>query len=377
MAKGLLIIKTLTPTHPGAGTSIGAIDLMLQREVTTNFPFIQGSSLKGAMRSYLESQPVEDKEDLLRELINLLEQYANDQKNKDLMKELNKVKKSDGSIELPVFRAREFVRILIKARKDDKAREEVENRFSPLYSEYDKVFGPYSPKGGFEKGALTITDASLLFYPVRTLKGLYALVTCPEILRRLKMPHIGLLKDSDIPQPDKGTVLGHPEALKKYMLNNNRLYFEDLNFKGDKNEIGVILLKSLGFEGEMNKKNSDLYKIASRLFIVHDDVFQYFVEFATQVMSRNKIDYNTGTVDKKIGGIWTEEHLPPETYLFSYLEDDKKVVGKIKVKKNGSEQEKDATSFEWIADKLDDNVIHLGGDETVGKGFVELRFKGL
>jgi len=55
MAKGLLIIRTLTPTHPGAGTSIGPIDLMLQREITTNFPFIQASSLKGAIRHYLKS----------------------------------------------------------------------------------------------------------------------------------------------------------------------------------------------------------------------------------------------------------------------------------------------------------------------------------
>ncbi len=368
MARGLLIIKTLTPTHPGAGTSLGAIDLMLQREVTTRFPFIQGSSLKGAIRSHLESQPIKDKQNLLKDLINLLEQYANDQKNKEkseeIVKELRKVKKSEDSIELSVFKAREFVQILIRAQEDDESRKGLEDRFSPLYSEYDKVFGPYSPKGGLEKGSLTVTDASLLFYPVRTLKGLYALVTCPEILRRLKMPHIGLLKDSDIPQPDKGTVLGHLEALKKYTLNNNRLYFEDLNFKGDRNETGVNLLKSLGFEGEIDEKNSDLYKIASRLFIVHDDVFQYFVEFATQVMSRNRISYKTGIVET--GALWTEEHLPPETYLFSYLEDDGKPV-------DGSQ-----LAFGWLKTRFNSsNVIHLGGDETVGKGFVQLKFKEL
>ena len=290
MAKGLLIIRTLTPTHPGAGTSVGAIDLMLQREVTTNFPFIQGSSLKGAIRSYLH--PKEEKQVL------------------------------------------------------------------------DKMFGPRDNHGSnLSKGAIIISDASLLFYPVRSLKGLYALVTCPEILRRLTMPHIGLLKDEDIPYPDRETAFAHHEALERYKLGNGRVYFEDLNFKTKKIGNGLNWLKELGFEADRNNENSEFYKISSRLFIVHDDVFQYLVKFATMVMSRNRISYKTGVVET--GALWTEEHLPPETYLFSYLEDnDEKVDG-------------NNDSFSWLESKLHKKVIHLGGDETVGKGFVELRFKGL
>ena len=299
MARGLLIIRTLTPTHPGAGTSLGAIDLMLQREVTTNFPFIQGSTLKGAIRSHLHSALQNNEKSIL-----------------------------------------------------------------------DVVFGPRDAGGSdLSKGALIVSDASLLFYPVRTLKGLYALVTCPEILRRLNMPHIGLkVPDSLLNLNDKGTVKTLNSTQSKYVI-NGKIYFEDLNFSIDTVGDG-------DFDWVKEKLELD-ESIKDRLFVVHNDVFQYFVEFATQVISRNKIDYNTGTVDKKIGGIWTEEHLPPETYLFSYLEDDGRVVGKIKVKENNLEKEKDASSFGWVADKLNDNVIHLGGDETVGKGFVELRFKEL
>ncbi|RKZ00073.1 MAG: type III-B CRISPR module RAMP protein Cmr4 [Candidatus Hydrothermota bacterium] len=299
MARGLLIIKTLTPTHPGAGTSLGAIDLMLQREVTTNFPFIQGSSLKGAMRSHLHSALPDNEKSVL-----------------------------------------------------------------------DAVFGPRDAGGSdLSRGALIVSDASLLFYPVRTLKGLYALVTCPEVLRRLNMPHIGLkVPDSILTLSDKGKVKTSNSTKSKYAI-SGKVYFEDLNFSVDTIS-----------DGDFNWINEKLgldEGIKSRLFIVHYDVFQYFVEFSAQVVSRNKIDYDTGTVDKKIGGIWTEEHLPPETYLFSYLEDNGKVVGKIKVKENNLGKEKDASSFEWVADKLNNNVIHLGGDETVGKGFAELRFKKL
>ncbi len=275
MAKGLLFIRTLTPTHPGAGTSTGAIDLMLQREVITNFPFIQGSSVKGAIRNHLK----DEKKEIL-----------------------------------------------------------------------DKVFGPRDTQGSdLSKGALTITDASLLFYPVRSLKGLYAYITCPEILRRLTMPHIGILKEEQVPEvKDKSKAKALSQTKGTYEI-NGRVYFEDLNFSVD--ELGnneLDWLDSLGFK-----------KLKDRLFIVPDDVFQYFVEFATQVMSRNKIDYYTGVV--QTGALWTEEHLPPETYLFSYLEDNEEKI-------DGAN-----SAIGWIDNKISGKVIHLGGDETVGKGFVELR----
>ena len=285
MAKGLLILRTLTPTHPGAGTSVGAIDLMLQREVTTNFPFIQGSSLKGAIRSYLH--PKEEKQVL------------------------------------------------------------------------DKMFGPRDNHGSnLSKGAIIISDASLLFYPVRSLKGLYALVTCPEILRRLKMPHIGLNIPADLLKwDDKGKVRALKLAKSKYEV-NGRVYLEDLNFSVEiLTEDNFSWVNKLGFENESKKD------ILNRLFIVHDDVFQYFVKFATMVISRNRIDYGTGIVQR--GALWTEEHLPPETYLFSYLEDNDKKV------------DEESNSLARLRKRLDKKVIHLGGDETVGKGFVELRFTAL
>jgi len=54
--KGLLFIKTLTPAHPGAGTLLGAIDLMLQRKVTTDFPFVSGLKF----RRYCKKLPGND-----------------------------------------------------------------------------------------------------------------------------------------------------------------------------------------------------------------------------------------------------------------------------------------------------------------------------
>jgi len=358
MAKGLLIIKTLTPTHPGAGTSLGAIDLMLQREVTTDFPFIQGSSLKGAIRNYLENQPVRAEESLVRELLREVESHLKkERRENEPDKLLREIQHYQENLPIfPAFKAREYIQMLINTARDEREQSEIKSKFSPLYKALDQVFGPYTPKGEIEKGSLIISDASLLFYPVRSLKGLYALVTCPEILRRLTMPHIGLkIPESLLNMEDKGSAMALETTKSKYAI-NGRVYFEDLNFS----------VRTLN-DNELNWINRELGlndDIKSRLFIVHNDVFQYFVVFATQVMSRNRISYNTGVVET--GALWTEEHLPPETYLFLYLEDDGKTV-------EGSQ-----TAFGWTSQQFNSSrVIHLGGDETVGKGFVELTFKTL
>ena len=164
------------------------------------------------------------------------------------------------------------------------------------------------------------------------------------------MPHIGILSDNEIPKiTDKETILGTESAINEYALNNKKVYFEDLNFSTDKLKDNLKWLEELG-----------LSKVKNCLFIIHNDVFQYFVEFATMVISRNRIDDEKGIVQK--GALWTEEHLPPETYLFSHMEDNNEAVGDK------------ANAFEWIKGHLNNKVIHLGGDETVGKGFVELSF---
>ena len=47
---GILFIYALTPIHPGSGTSAAAIDLPVQREKHTEYPMIQASGVKGALR---------------------------------------------------------------------------------------------------------------------------------------------------------------------------------------------------------------------------------------------------------------------------------------------------------------------------------------
>ena len=46
----LMYVHALSPVHPGTGQSVGAIDLAIARDRATGFPYIPGSSIKGALR---------------------------------------------------------------------------------------------------------------------------------------------------------------------------------------------------------------------------------------------------------------------------------------------------------------------------------------
>ena len=54
-------IKVITPLHAGSGSDLGVVDLPIQREAHTAFPKIEGSSLKGAIRSDFADRNGEEK----------------------------------------------------------------------------------------------------------------------------------------------------------------------------------------------------------------------------------------------------------------------------------------------------------------------------
>ncbi len=50
----ILSMYAVTPCHAGSGSSTGVVDLPIQRERHTNWPVIQASGMKGAMRAHFE-----------------------------------------------------------------------------------------------------------------------------------------------------------------------------------------------------------------------------------------------------------------------------------------------------------------------------------
>lgn len=60
MASDLAFLHCLTPLHNGCGQGLGVIDRPVIRESTTGHPFIQGSTLKGALRAMARGPATEE-----------------------------------------------------------------------------------------------------------------------------------------------------------------------------------------------------------------------------------------------------------------------------------------------------------------------------
>ena len=103
-------------------------------------------------------------------------------------------------------------------------------------------------------------------------------------------------------------------------------------------------------------------KLQSSLIILPNDVFRDFALYATEVITRERIDRDKKTVER--GALWTEEHLPTDTLLYVSLYAHK-------ARKQGSEVTEQQVMAQVAA--LNNKNIQLGGDETVGRGIVRIR----
>ena len=121
MSSIMLGMLAETFIHPGGGRDEGVIDLPVAREAATDYPFIAGSSLKGALR------------DAARQ------------------------KWPDGKTQSGA----------------DQAKIDLSSTVIQMFGQQDNA------------GELLVSDARLLLLPVRSLNGAYKWVTCPLILERL------------------------------------------------------------------------------------------------------------------------------------------------------------------------------------------------
>lgn len=279
--KMILSIYTETPMHPGSGSSINRpIDLPIQRERHTDFPFIQSSTLKGVLLNYAKT--------------------------------------------------------------------------SKKFDNVDEIFG--KPDSA---GLVSITDAKLAAFPVRTLSGVFGWITCPLILNRLVMdvsPTLGVdidinslkLKDSEVLVANDSNV-----------LNGNNVIIEDIRLttsNHNTSEIASLLSKLLPDEPSYSYIKN---KMAKDLIVVSDTLFKELVSLTTEVVARIKINQETGTAQE--GALWYEEYLPTDTLLYS----------QILISSRANENNNNSTVTNSLM-QLNKSVIQIGGDETVGKGLAKI-----
>jgi len=263
MRKEHYLLKVLTPLHIGAGQGLGHVDLPIVREAHTNFPYLPGTSLKGALRNL----------------------------------EINQVARARG--ERP---------------------SQVEERLKSDQKEEDilrlaKIFGVAGEgaEEGKEVGAgkVLFSDAFIVLFPAKSAKGIFSLTTCPYAINRF-FELLGVeQRVKDVPE---GKVKVPSTKDHKNLINNNKLLLEEFVFEAEESEELKKFVELVGtFVGEENKR---------RIVCVNDTDFKDFVSNYTEVQTHIKIDLDTGTV--KEGALWTEEYVPAESiFAFSlvFLED--------------------------------------------------------
>lgn len=172
----------VSPIHAGSGASLAAVDLPIQRERHTNWPHIQSSAVKGAMRSHYRDFSDDKK------LVNFIFGYDS-QDNREEYKE--------------------YIR-----EKPDLIKEEGESF----------------------PGAVAFSDAKLLAFPMRSNIAPFVWVICPAILKRLsrdlEFAKLGKIEINYEIKNDEAVAFFNPGENKKIILEDTVVTVSKVEEKG-------------------------------------------------------------------------------------------------------------------------------------------------
>jgi len=331
-------IHVITPLHAGTGQELGIVDLPIQRERHTGFPKIEASGLKGSIREAFEGlltvkngkyalingKTVEERVKKLKEKFPKIEEVWTVKRNEE---EIEKIKYNEG---------------------------------------IDLTFGPEAEIS--HAGALGFTDARILLFPVKSMKGVFAYITCPQVLKRFE-EEMTIAGNKIELNGQKINISGIPKNSfpknTSQVLVSNKVILEEYTFELNPNEdlkqFANWLVQKTGIE-----------EIPQKIVVLSNDDFKDFVHLSTEVITRIKINNATGTVET--GALFTEEFLPTETLLYSLALASPIFKEKPEEKGIFNQPGKDEAELvlEFFRAGMPD-VMQIGGDATIGKGIVRIK----
>lgn len=299
-----------SPLHAGSGSDLDFIDNPIQRERHTKFPKLEGSSLKGALRE-------------------------------------------------------RFSEVLGRNAKD-----------------IGIGFGPDDPKPGNERqGSLGFMDGKLLLFPVKSMKGVFAWITCYSVLERFKqdMRRTNGNESFDIqpvlPLDDGQAIVFSDQLIISSREEQQNIILEEYVFEAREDaeiKVGQKFLQNWMAEELFPKKDFEFWntELKNKLVILSDNDFADFVELTTEVITRNKINPQTGTVEK--GHLFSEEYLPADSILYSL------VMSHAEFHKNGTGKTA-AEVMDFFTNSFATqlgNAFQAGGNATIGKGLIRTVIHG-
>lgn len=220
------------------------------------------------------------------------------------------------------------------------------------------LFGPDALNEGATSdkiyaGALMVSDARLLWLPIRSLTTHTRYVTCPALLRRL-------LADM--------ARAGHQPSLKVPAVQNleasvskkqqERLYLEEYAFTVQANPELSAWCQLLAQFADVSEE-----EVAEQLMVISNDQFAHLCQAAIPLHPHIAIDYETKSV--KDGALWYEEALPPETLFYTLLVlNDARDNSGLKAGELANQ-----TRQSLVEERP---YLQVGGNESTGMGWLKL-----
>ncbi len=289
-----------------------------------------------------------------------------------------------GIVDMPIQRERHtsFPKIEASSLKGA-LRESFEEKFLKENPKRDhpRVLKAFGPDGGdLNAGALGFTDARLLLFPVKSMKGVFAWITCPKVLKQfsedlklsVKLEISGQISSEEkkaVPLSDETSLgFGGNFVLEEYTF--GKAGKADLKIDGK--PLADWLADHLFTAGSYwhGKAKTDI-------LLLTDDDFKDFVDLSTEVITRTKINNETGTVQS--GALFTEEYLPSESVLYSLVLASPEFLNTTEIKErdeHGERKHRRPEKADGILKFFTDNlqpVFQLGGNATLGKGLLRTK----
>lgn len=286
-AAAILYLSVETPLHAGTGSSLGVVDLPIQRERTTHYPMIQGSGIKGPLRSLAKTNKLQD---------------------------------------------------------------------------WELIFGPETREASAFAGALSVGDARILLFPVRSLTDVFVYTTSADVIARFRRDVARGGPDSTWPEMEQVSKSRALLTEKGLSAHTDVLVLEESSFTSTQSDTVQVIAASLA--SQIFSAQGDEFwrkKLERSLVVLPDDDFRDYTLYSTDVMTRVRLTEHK-TVEK--GALWTEEHLPAETVLYAPLY-------ATAARKEGA-----ALTGQQVLERVQSLVgssnayLQLGGEETIGRGIV-------
>ena len=211
-------------------------------------------------------------------------------------------------------------------------------------------------------GAMSVSDARLLAFPMRSNIAPFVWVTCPSILKRLK------------------TDLEYINSGEKMTISEHDIQEGNAVSLGSDNIFGQVVLED-AVVNVTEEIEDDFFKNTffelKRLVLISDEMFDYAVSYCTEIQTNIKINSKTGTAED--GALRYQEFLPADSVLYSIVHYSGRNLGEIKNddKQNPLADLVKDMNAEVIKNHVEDTVkdfIQIGGDETLGKGICRLEW---